>query len=219
MIDPTAIAVLLAPVQGPKSPSLPRDFMAGATSEEILGFWDIAPLKNVPNLQIKTDAKKYKWFDFASVESFSPIMSRRMFDFLHAMHPFKHQLYPVDVVSAATGELIPPPAEDRSYILVQVLEVLDVLNAEQSTWRPSPIDPKEIGSVDRMVINLPKGGLPPVFRLTVLRGIGLFANKAAYAALHAARFTGVAASQVVYAAATAPKPTFWQRLFRRGKGK
>lgn len=128
-----------------------------------------------------------------------PIMSRRMLETLRNVGEFPHRLVPVRLVDrsvqgparyCADGTPRPELVDDR-FAAVQLIEHIDVVD-----WERSVFDRYEIGpgivfySFDKLVLRLPAGGLPPLFRISANEGM-LLVSAEARGALESTGIVGV----------------------------
>ncbi len=124
-------------------------------------------------------------------------MSSPMIDVLRGGGDFPHRLIPVRFVDRKArgsarylpdGTLRPEVIDDR-FAAVQLTEHIDVVDWEQSDFKPDRIDPKS-GYFKKLVLREPAGGLPPLFRIAS-DGSMLLVSAEARRALEAAGIVGI----------------------------
>jgi hypothetical protein len=101
-----------------------------------------------------------------------PIMSKRVLYVLQSVGSFSHKAIPMrifdysleDKVGMYLGkEYFPPEVCNQDYVVVQLLDALDVIDTQLSEYgKPGSILPAPI---TRLVLREPAGGFPPIFRL------------------------------------------------------
>jgi hypothetical protein len=128
-----------------------------------------------------------------------PLMSDRMLATLRAVGEFPHRAVPACLID----DTVPAAARkdaagawrsdilDPRFSIVQLLEHIDPVDWERSTFRRSRIDPSTVMRFSKLVLTRPSDGLPPLFRLTA-KCDDLFVSAAAREALVSAGVRGVA---------------------------
>jgi hypothetical protein len=110
-----------------------------------------------------------------------PVISKRMLEALCSFKEFKHQIFPALVRSGWNSS-----DENHNYIIIQLLDHLDIFDHEQSIYDPTDID----STLTKLVLKEPPGGYPPLFRVATIPN-RLFVSAAARAALEAADIKGL----------------------------
>jgi hypothetical protein len=126
-----------------------------------------------------------------------PIMSKRMLEVLLSVRDFPHQTIAIDIKDATQVAdvergigLKDSGIHNHNFVIVQLLEQLDIFDWEQSVYEPSKISSYGVGKVKKMVLKEPETGFPPLFRVTT-DATKLYVSAAARAALEAAGIGGV----------------------------
>jgi proteasome lid subunit RPN8/RPN11 len=96
-----------------------------------------------------------------------PIMSKRMLEVLQSVGDFAHKDYPIVITNAEEGEERKYDSERYDYVVIQLLEALDVFDWEKSIYHRDPEPPHFLSSLDieKVVLKKPEGGFPPLFCL------------------------------------------------------
>jgi hypothetical protein len=130
-----------------------------------------------------------------------PIMSRRMYYVLCSVGNFSHRVIPIAMLDdlaypyerercfITDGNPNPEVTNFDEFVAVQLLEENDYFNFEKSKYEPSPDFPKWVRFVDEFVLNEPKKGFPPLFRLSAY-SVALFISTEAREALKEAGIRG-----------------------------
>jgi hypothetical protein len=126
-----------------------------------------------------------------------PVMSRRMLDTLLSVGEFPHRAFPVVMLDAKgvfdeiLRKYVPIGTENHNFVIVQLLEHLDLFDWEQSIYQPHPRRQGAVkrGSVKKVALREPVGGFPPLFCLVGFE-THLFLSVAGKAALEAAGIGG-----------------------------
>lgn len=127
-----------------------------------------------------------------------PIMSKRMLNTLLLVEEFPHRTWDVPFVgfpnNASEGmlrqELRDGVRYDNKFVAIQLLDQLDIFDWENSVYKMHSIFPDEVARIRKLVLKVPEGGLPPIFRLNVLSG-HLYVSPEGRTALEAANIKGV----------------------------
>jgi hypothetical protein len=126
-----------------------------------------------------------------------PIMSKRMLEVLLSVRDFPHQAIPIDIKDATQVAdvergigLKDSGIHNHNFVIVQLLEKLDIFDWEQSVYEPSKISSYGVGKVKKMVLKEPETGFPPLFRVAT-KATRLYVSAAARTALEAAGIGGV----------------------------
>jgi hypothetical protein len=104
-----------------------------------------------------------------------PIMSKRMLNTLLSVKEFPHRTWEVPFVGFpdnAPEELLRKGLRDgvrhdNEFVVVQLLEHLDIFDWENSVYEMDPMFSDEIDRIRKLVLRVPEEGLPPIFRLKV----------------------------------------------------
>jgi hypothetical protein len=128
-----------------------------------------------------------------------PIMSKRMLEVLLSVRDFPHQTIAIDIKDATQVAdvergigLKDSGIHNHNFVIVQLLEQLDIFDWEQSVYEPSKISSSSfaVGEIKKMVLKEPETGFPSLFRVTT-DATKLYVSAAARAALEAAGIGGV----------------------------
>jgi hypothetical protein len=135
----------------------------------------------------------YPWiktYDYEDKDGYSyieeivdwPVISKRMLTVLQSVLSFSFKATPITILEG----VIPPYPENSDYVIIQLLDHLDIFDYEQSIYDPVNID----GTLTKLVLKEPPGGYPPLFRVATIPN-RLFVSAAARAALEAADIKGL----------------------------
>jgi hypothetical protein len=127
-----------------------------------------------------------------------PIMSKRMLNILLTVKDFPHRTWDIPFVGfpdKTSDELLEKGLSggirhDNEFVVIQLLEQLDIFDWENSVYKESNILPGAVNSIRKLVLHVPKDGLPPIFRLKV-NSIPLFVSPECREALEAANIKGI----------------------------
>jgi hypothetical protein len=127
-----------------------------------------------------------------------PIMSKRMLNILLSAREFPHRIWDVPFVGFpdnTSDELLEKGLSggvrhDNEFVVVQLLEQLDIFDRENSVYRESDILPGAVNSIRKLALNVPDEGLPSIFRLKV-SPVQLYVSPEGRAALEAASIKGI----------------------------
>jgi hypothetical protein len=127
-----------------------------------------------------------------------PIMSKRMLNTLLTVKDFPYRTWDIPFVGFpdnTSDELLEKRLSggvrhDNEFVVVQLLEQLDIFDRENSVYRESDILPGAVNSIRKLALNVPEEGLPPIFRLKV-SPVGLYVSPECRAALEAASIKGI----------------------------
>jgi hypothetical protein len=144
---------------------------------------------------VEADLQKID-YPYSEYGSSWPIMSKRMLEVLLSVRDFPHQTIAIDIedrglISGATG-WERSGIHNHNFVIVQLLEQLDIFDWEQSVYEPDTISSSSftVGEINKMVLKEPETGFPPLFRVTI-NSTRLYVSAAARAALEAAGIGGV----------------------------
>lgn len=109
--------------------------------------------------------------DFPINDVVWPIMSRRMLNTLLDIEQFPHRAIPVvmencRVISYQNDKPVKSAEENNDFVIVQLLNHLEVFNWEKSVYEVDPSFPDCLESIDKLVLNEPSRGFPPLFRIS-----------------------------------------------------
>jgi hypothetical protein len=127
-----------------------------------------------------------------------PIMSKQMLNTLLSVKEFPHRVWDVPFVGFpdnAPEELLRKGLRDgvrhdNKFVAVQLLEHLDIFNRENSVYKDSKILPGAVKSIRKLALDVPRNGLPPIFRLKV-SPVQLYVSPEGRDALEAANIKGI----------------------------
>ena len=134
--------------------------------------------------------------DYLYTKPTLPIISKRMLYVLKAIGNFPHQEIPVVIEDDQADfdrelkEWVRSGRANNNYVAVHILEHLDIFDRENSIYKPDSFDPKEVRAETKLVLHKPEGGLPPLFKLSVMPGY-LFVSPEAKLALEESGITGI----------------------------
>lgn len=126
-----------------------------------------------------------------------PIISRRMLDTLLAVGDFPHRTWGVPLVgfpdNAPEGLLkqgLKDGVRHDEFVAIQLLAELDIFDWENSVYKMHSVFPDEVDRIRKLVLKVPEGGLPPIFRLKV-DPVVLYVSPEGRTALEAVNIKGV----------------------------
>jgi hypothetical protein len=127
-----------------------------------------------------------------------PIMSKRMLNVLLSVKNFPHRTWDVPFVGFPDNTpatmlekgLRDGMRHDDEFVAVQLLELSNVFDRENSVYKNSNVLPGAVNSIRKLALHVPKEGLPPIFRLKV-SPVPLYVSPEGRAALEAANIKGV----------------------------
>jgi hypothetical protein len=108
-----------------------------------------------------------------------PVFSKVMLETLLSVGNFAHLPFPISINMYGNPD-------NCNYIIVQLLDHLDIFDPDKSIYDPADID----GTLTKLVLKEPLGGYPPLFRVATIPN-RLFVSAAARAALEAADIKGL----------------------------
>jgi hypothetical protein len=131
-----------------------------------------------------------------------PIFSQRMIDTLLSVKEFSYRKYPIAILEER-GAIDPYEDVEKfkklslrdDLFIFQVLEALDIFDWDKSEYSKYEEEDTMPDDVDRYVLKVPEGGLPPIFRILYppnLQSVQLFVSREAREALGKSEITGVA---------------------------
>ena len=135
----------------------------------------------------------FEGIDYLHTEPTLPVMSKQMLSVLRSVKDFPHQTVSVviDDIEAAKGNWFERSGKvNTNYVALQLLEQLDILDREKSDYDTEDDDPDEIEYINKLVLDVPEEGLPPIFRITE-NSIYLYVSPEAKTALEEAGITGI----------------------------
>jgi hypothetical protein len=163
------------------------------------GLWYVNQFRLPEHVEFETVGDIIHHTDYPYCKPRWPIMSKRMLDTLLSVREFPHQTIPITMIDC---EVVHKPELGRNeksgeeihdFVAVQLLEHLDIFDWERSDYKPDPAMPR----VDRLVLRVPEGGLPPLFRVKK-RETYLYVSPEGRAALESAAIQGVDFLNLVY---------------------
>jgi hypothetical protein len=111
--------------------------------------------------------------DYPYTDVMWPIMSKRMLKLLQSLGNFPHRTYPVVMIDCEiigydeANKPIQPLTENYDYVAVQLLEHLDVFDYENSVYEPYAGRKDILDDVEKIFLQEPEEGFPPLFRVSV----------------------------------------------------
>jgi hypothetical protein len=162
------------------------------------GKWRLTQFNLPERIEFETFGDIIRNTDYPYCKPQWPIMSRRMLETLLSVQEFPHQVIPVTMVDIqkyfdeTIGDYIAPENQFHDFVVVQLLKHLDIFDWERSIYQPEPGRNDRVESVEQLVLRIPEGGLPPLFRIemTGLR-VNLYVSPQGRAALEAIGIRGV----------------------------
>jgi hypothetical protein len=125
-------------------------------------FWEPRRLELPEGIEFDGDGERLLVSDYPYVKERWPIMSKRMLNTLLAVQDFPYQAIPVIMKDI----FVPPQFEENhDFVAVQLLEHQDVFDWESSVCESDPERSDIIIRLDSLVLRIPQGGLPPLFRI------------------------------------------------------
>ncbi len=127
-----------------------------------------------------------------------PIMSKRMLNTLLAVREFPYRAWDVPFVGFPDNApvmmlekgLSGGVRHENEFVAVQLLELLDIFDRENSVYKEGFVSPDKVRSIRKLALHIPEEGLPPIFRLKV-DPVLLYVSPEGRAALETANIKGV----------------------------
>jgi hypothetical protein len=127
-----------------------------------------------------------------------PIMSKRMLNTLLSVREFPHRTWDVPFVGFPDNAperllregLRGGVRHENEFVAVQILELLDIFDRENSVYKEGFVSPDKVRSIRKLALHVPEEGLPPIFRLKV-SPVRLYISPEGRAALETANINGV----------------------------
>ena len=130
-----------------------------------------------------------------------PLVSRKLLETLRSVGDFTHRALATrikdDVESSGGEPNYPVGRTTDQYVLIQVLEHLDILDLEHSRYSSHNERTGSVTGLEKAVLTIPAAGVPPLFRLRAAR-THLLVSAAGRAALEASGIRGVRFSDNPY---------------------
>jgi hypothetical protein len=147
-------------------------------------------LKNSSGAVEDNDYPSIKTYDYEGKDGHSyveeivdwPVISKKMLTVLQSVSSFSFKVTSITILMG----VIPPHPENHNYVVIQLLEHLDIFDYEQSIYDPADID----STLTKLFLKELPGGYPPLFRIATIPN-RLFVSAAARAALEAADIKGL----------------------------
>ncbi len=169
-------------------------------SEEVT-FCNAQPLSLPESVEFDAQTDVLGSIDYLYPNVAWPVMSKRMLDVLLSVREFPYQVIPLvlheipvlgEEVEMEGGPFIRTGRVNHDYVAVQLLELLDVFDWENSVYEfhlrvPGRVKPN---SIKKLVLIEPEKGYPPLFRMSVGRTL-LYVSAGARDALEAADIQGL----------------------------
>ena len=156
-------------------------------------FYRSQPINSFNEIRIEGLISDFEGIDYLHTEPRLPIISKRMLSVLENVRDFPHQVIPVvieDIEMSSFGDLDRSGKVNTDYVAVQLLEQLDIFDRENSVYSLSSIIPNRVSHIEKLVLEVPESGLPPIFRIKDNRTY-LYVSPEAKAALEEAGITGI----------------------------
>jgi hypothetical protein len=128
-------------------------------------FWEPQRIDLPEHIEFDCDGERILSSDYPYIKEQWPIMSRRMLDTLLAVQDFPHQVIQVvmkDIFVPAKFE------ENHDFFAVQLLDHQDVFDWKMSTYETNSERSDIISRLDKLVLNVPQNGFPPLFRVSAI---------------------------------------------------
>lgn len=160
-----------------------------------MAFCETQPVDSVDEITTEGVHMDLEELDYVFTNPYFPVMSKRMLSVLKSIGDFPHQTIPVTIkdivlVTGADGKLQPSGKINTDYVAVQLLEHLDIIDREKSIYESVSFDPNYINLVDKLVLQIPEVGLPPIFRLANYPTV-IYVSPKAKTALEEAGIAGI----------------------------
>jgi hypothetical protein len=122
-----------------------------------------------------------------------PIMSKRMLEVLISAGDFAHKAYPIVITNAEEGEEREYDSERYDYVVIKLLESLDVFDWENSVYHRDPESPKSLScnDMEKIVLKKPESGFPALFSIAYPLSGRLYISAKAKQALDTAGIRGI----------------------------
>ena len=156
-------------------------------------FYKPEPIDSFDEIQMEGLMYHFEGIDYLYTRPLLPVMSKRMLSVLRSVRDFPHQVIPVTIedTEAAKGDWLRRSGKvSNDYVAVQLLEQLDILDREKSDYDTDDDNPNEIEYINKLVLEVPEEGLPPIFRI-IENSTYLYVSPEAKAALEEAAITGI----------------------------
>jgi hypothetical protein len=155
--------------------------------QDASGKWPITEIQMPKQIRFGGDKDLLQETDYLSTSPSWPIMSKRMLEVLLSVRDFQHQVIPIEIEdstlrSSETG-WVKTGIVNHNYVIVQLLEHLDVLDKENSTYY-------DTGNIRGIALKEPRNEFPPIFRVSS-KPVPLYVSAEAKTALEAAGIKGV----------------------------
>jgi hypothetical protein len=153
------------------------------------GKWLITTIQMPERVRFEGIEDLLRQTDYPYTRPSWPVMSKRMLEVLLSVRNFPCQAIPITIKDdqmlpdEQTGNWIRSGIENHNYVLIQLLEHLDVLDKENSTY-------SDTGIIRGITLREPEAGYPPIFRVSGDR-VPLYVSAEAKTALEAADIKGV----------------------------
>jgi hypothetical protein len=162
-----------------------------------IAFWQPQPITGLPK-RIAFDAtyETLDQMDLLYNNAQWPIMSQQMLNTLLSVGEFPHQAIPLVMVddemkySKELNDDVLTGRESDDFIALQLLEHRDLFDWEQSVYQRNSLNPNLLNSLDKLILQSPETGYPPIFRVTSLPR-RLFVSAQARTLLEAAGLQGM----------------------------
>jgi hypothetical protein len=156
------------------------------------GKWPITEIRMPEQIRFYGDKDFLRETDYLYTKPSWPIMSKQMLEVLLSVRDFPHQTIPI-VIEDATLKYFSLDSPrtgivNHDYVIVHLLEHLDALDLENSTYFPNLT--KEPSNIMRFALKEPANSFPPIFRV-VDDEVSIYVSAEAKTALEAAGIKGV----------------------------
>lgn len=127
-------------------------------------------------IYLRGDFDTIKQTDYLVNDLRLPIFSKKIIDLLKSLGSFPHRTIPCGITDFTIriknsfddfeNCVIKPGIEvNDDFQVLQLLEVLDILDRDNSDYIARKRDPNKISMIRKFAFNEPEGGFPPIFRL------------------------------------------------------
>jgi hypothetical protein len=149
-------------------------------------------------IRFQGDENLLKYTDFLYTKPDWPILSKRMLNVLISVKDFQYQAIPIVIEDNLVTEVlgndpknwIISGRKNNDYVIVQLLEHMDLFDYENSIYELNSLFPGSISNIQKMVLKEPEDGFPPVFRLSN-KPTHLYVSAEAKIALETAGIQGI----------------------------
>ncbi len=178
--------------------SLHDAYLVAFPGSDKVRFWNAKSLNLPEPVEFDAQTDVLGSIDYLLSDVDWTIMSKRILGVLLSVREFPHQVIPLvmhetpvlsDEVEMEGRPYIRTGKVNHDYVAVQLLELLDVFDYENSIYERHFVSGGPT-NITKMVLQEPKDGFPPLFRITARRN-RLYVSAEGKTALEAANIRGV----------------------------